>query len=394
MRVYLDHAATTPLRPRVLAAYTSALRAVGNPSSVHADGQSAREMVETGRERVAVAFGADPVEVLLTAGGTEAVNLGIKGLYWARRAADARRRRILVPRGEHAATVESVEWLARHEGAEPQWVPVDALGRLRLDAVEGALTAHGDEVALITALWANNEVGTVQPVRELAGLAARHGVPVHVDAIAAAGQIPVGFAESGVAALSIAGHKLGAPVSTGALLLGRSWSVEPLLHGGEQQRGRSGTEDPAGALALGLAAELAAAEVGTVLPRVADLRDRLLGGILTRIPGVTARGDLDPAGRLPGNLHVTFDAVDGEVLLYLLDTAGFSVSSGSACRAGVTAPSPVLLAMGLSEAEARGALRMTLGPGTTVEQVDALLDALPDAVVGARAARAASRTIG
>ncbi|MBI5161752.1 MAG: cysteine desulfurase [Micrococcales bacterium] len=394
MTVYLDHAATTPLRTEVLEAYARALRSVGNPSSSHRAGQSARDLVETGREQVAAALDADPVEVLLTAGGTEAVNLGIKGLYWARRAADPARRRILVPRGEHAATTESVAWLARHEAAEVQWIPLDALGRLDLAAAAAALDAHPREVALVSTVWASNEVGTVQPIRELAALAARHGVPVHVDGIGAVGQVPVAFRTSGIAALSIAGHKLGAPVSTGALILGREWSVEPLLHGGDQQRGRSGTEDAAGAVALGLAAELAARELPETAPRVAALRDRLLRGIRERVPDATLRGDPDPGGRLPGNAHITVAGADGDGLLYLLDAAGFAVSTGAACRAGVTSPSPVLMAMGLDETTARGALRMTLGGTTTTAEVDALLEVLPAVVERARAAVAASRSLG
>lgn len=393
MPVYLDHAATAPLRPEVLAAYTDALARVGNPSSIHAHGQSARDLVETGRERVAAALGAEPVEIVLTAGGTEAVNLGIKGLYWARRAADPDRRVVLLPEGEHAATVESVAWLERHEGAEAVHVPLDRLGRIRIDAAEAALGAHPGRVALVSALWASNEVGTIQPVAELAALAAAHGVPVHVDAIAAVGQVPVDLRASGVAALSIAGHKIGAPVSTGALAVARRWEVEPLVHGGDQQRGRSGTEDAAGAVALGVAAEAAVRDLELVVPGIAALRDRLIRGILAGVPGALLRGDPDPAGRLPGNVHVTIDGADGDGLLYLLDTAGFSVSTGSACRAGVAGPSPVLTAMGLDAGEARGALRMTLGAATTEADVDALVGRLPDLVARARAAVAGHRTI-
>lgn len=393
MTVYLDHAATTPLRAEVLEAYTEALGRVGNPSSVHRAGQSARDLVETGRERVAAAVGADPVEVLLTGGGTEAVNLGIKGLFWSRRSEDAVRRRILIPRGEHAATAESVAWLERHEGATVEWIPLDAVGRIDLEAAAAAITAHQDEVALVSAMWASNEVGTLQPIRELAALAARSGVPVHVDAIGAVGQVPVAFRGSGVAALSLAGHKLGAPVSTGALVLGRNWSVEPLLHGGDQQRGRSGTEDAAGAVALGLAVELAVGELPETAPRIAALRDRLVHGIRRTVPGAVLRGDPTRAGRLPGNAHVTVAGVDGDGLLYLLDGAGFALSTGAACRAGVTSPSPVLLAMGLDEATARGALRMTLGRSTTAAEVDALVAVLPGIVERARAAVAAQRSL-
>jgi cysteine desulfurase len=391
MPIYLDHAATSPLRPEVLAAYTSALPLVGNPSSIHGQGQAARELLEQGRDRVAASLGADTVEVVLTGGGTEAVNLGIKGLFWAARRADPRRTRILVPLAEHHATIDSVEWLAREEGAVLEWIAVDELGRIRLDALEAALAAGGGEVALVTALVANNEVGTIQPVAEIVAAATRHGVPVHLDAIAAYGSLPIDFHATGAAALSVSAHKIGGPVGVGALLLARSASVEPLLHGGNQQRARSGTQDAAGASAFGVAAELASAHLDEHAARLAGLRDRLVRGIQDRVPGATLRGDPDPAGRLPGNAHFTFAGCEGDSLLFLLDVAGFSVSTGSACQAGVPEASHVLLAMGLSEADARGALRFTLGPDTTTVEIDALLDALPGVVAQARAAGLAER---
>lgn len=401
MAIYLDHAATSPLRPEVLAAYTAALPLVGNPSSLHGPGQAARELLEQGRDRVAASLGAEPVEVVFTGGGTEAVNLGIKGLFWARNAAGrgaeaggvsrpAPRKRILVPRAEHHATLDSVEWLAAHEGAVLDWIDVDELGRIRLDALERALEAGGDEVALVTALWANNEVGTINQVAELVANAARHRVPVHLDAIAAYGSLPIDFHASGAAALSVSAHKIGGPVGVGALLVSRSTTVEALLHGGNQQRGRSGTQDAAGAHAFGVAAELAAAGVTAHAAHLTGLRDRLVLGI-QRIAGATVRGDLDPAGRLPGNVHATFAGCEGDSLLFLLDVAGFSVSTGSACQAGVPEASHVLLAMGVSEQDARGALRFTLGRYTTVAEIDALLEVLPGVIAQARAAGLAVR---
>ena len=385
MPIYLDHAATSPLRPEVLAAYTAALPLVGNPSSIHGQGQAARELLEQGRDRVAASLGADTVEVVLTGGGTEAVNLGIKGLWWSRR-----RTRILVPQAEHHATIDSVEWLAAQEGAVLDWIEVDELGRIRLDALEAALAIGGDDVALVTALWANNEVGTLQPVAGIVAAAARYGVPVHLDAIAAYGSVPIDFHASGAAALSVSAHKIGGPVGVGALLLARSATVEPMLHGGNQQRARSGTQDAAGASAFGVAAELASRDLAAHAAHLAGLRDRLMAGIRS-IPGATLRGDLDPAGRLPGNVHATFAGCEGDSLLFLLDVAGFSVSTGSACQAGVPEASHVLLAMGVSERDARGALRFTLGPDTTVAEIDALLVALPGVVEQARTAGLAER---
>ena len=383
--IYLDHAATSPLRAEVLTAYTAALPLVGNPSSIHGQGQVARELLEQGRDRVAASLGADTVEVVLTGGGTEAVNLGIKGLWWARQ-----RRRIIVPLAEHHATIDSVEWLAAQEGAVLDWIEVDELGRIRLDALEAALAIGGDDVALVTALWANNEVGTLQPVAEIVAAATRYGVPVHLDAIAAYGSVPIDFHASGAAALSVSAHKIGGPVGVGALLLARSATIEPLLHGGNQQRGRSGTQDAAGASAFGVAAELATRDLAAHAAHLAGLRDRLMAGI-RGIPGATLRGDLDPAGRLPGNVHATFAGCEGDSLLFLLDVAGFSVSTGSACQAGVPEASHVLLAMGLSEQDARGALRVTLGPDTTLAEIDALVAALPGVVTQARAAGLAER---
>ncbi|MET4582025.1 cysteine desulfurase [Conyzicola nivalis] len=387
MAIYLDHAATSPMPPEVIAAYASALAVVGNPASIHTQGQNAKRMLEEARERVAASVGADSVEVTFTGGGTEAVNLGIKGLWWARAstgpATDVARRRILVPRGEHHATIDTIDWLEQHEGAVIEWIPIDGLGRIDLLALEAAL---GPDVALVTLLGANNEVGTVQPVAEVAALAAVHDVPVHVDAIAGYGYLPIDFHALGVAAMSISAHKIGGPVGIGALVIARSATIVPLFHGGNQQRARSGTQDVAGAVAFGLAASQATADLEAHAASLRELRDRLVAGIRDAVPTAILRGDPTPEGRLPGNAHFTFPGCEGDSLLFLLDVAGFSVSTGSACQAGVPEASHVLIAMGLSEADARGALRMTLGTHTTRAEVDALVAALPDAV--ARAGRA------
>lgn len=372
--IYLDHAATTPLRPSVLTAYVEALGVVGNPSSIHSRGQQAKRMLEEAREAVASSLGADAVEVTFTSGGTEAINLAIKGLFWSQRALDPAKRRILVSRAEHHATIDAVEWLEQHEGAVIDWIPVDSAGRIDLAYVESALA---DDVALVTALWANNEVGTVQPVEALVALAAVHGVPVHCDAVSAYGHVPIDFHASGLAALSVSAHKIGGPVGVGALLISRATTVTPLLHGGNQQRARSGTQDSAGAVAFGVAASLP-------LFDSTALRDRLIAGVQRAVPTAILRGD--PLHRLPNNAHFTFPGCEGDSLLFLLDAAGFSVSTGSACQAGVPEASHVLLAMGLSEPDARGALRITVGHETTEAEVDAFLAALPAAVERARSA--------
>ncbi len=430
--IYLDHAATSPMPPAVRSAYLAALEVVGNPSSIHSAGQRARALVDDARARIAATLGVDPIEVTFTGGGTEAVNLAIKGLWWMRnqgaapagtpaagsaaagsagsaagavRSAPLPRPRILVPRAEHHAALDAVEWLAAHEGAELRWLEVDALGALRLDDLADAL-GDGSGVALLTMLAANNEVGTLQPVAEAAALAAAVGVPVHVDAIAAYGQVPLSPLPHGVSAVSVSAHKVGGPVGVGALVLRRGAEVVPLLHGGSQQRGRSGTMDAAGAEAFAVAAELAHAELAERAGRKRMLRARLAEGIRSRVPQAVLRGAAgaaavatDPARgaeldalALPGTLHLTVPDAEGDSLLMLLDAAGIAVSTGSACQAGVPEPSHVLLAMGLTEAEARGALRITLGPLTTEGDVDALLDALPAAVERAQAAGLAART--
>lgn len=363
--IYLDHAATTPMPPAVRLAYADALGVVGNPSSIHGHGQAARDALESAREELAASLGVTPIQVVLTSGGTESINLALKGLFWQRG-----RRRILSTRAEHHATLDALAWLERHEGAEIDWIDVDAVGRIDLDALAAALDRGRDDVALVTTLLANNEVGTVQPVDEVIRLAGE--VPVHVDAVGAWRHVPLPV---GAAAISVSAHKIGGPVGVGALVLERGVTVVPLLHGGDQQPGRSGTQDVAGAVAFAAAARLPVDD-----PALAAERDRLLAG-LAGIPGAVVRGD--PVDRLPGNAHATFAGCDGDALLFLLDREGFSVSTGAACQAGVAEVSHVLRAMGIPDAEARGALRFTLGASTTSAEVDALLDVLPRVVAQA-----------
>jgi cysteine desulfurase len=389
LAIYLDHAATTPMSPEVLSAYVSALTVVGNPSSIHSQGQNAKRMLEEAREQVAASLGADAVEVTFTSGGTEAINLAIKGLWWARASTGpATVRRILIAAGEHHATIDAAAWLASSEGAIVEEVPVDAAGRIDPGALERML---GDDVALVSVLMANNEVGTIQPIADVVALASRFGVPVHVDAVAAYGYLPIDFHALGVAALSVSAHKIAGPVGVGALVIARTATVVPLIHGGSQQRARSGTQDAAGAVAFGVAASLAVAGIEGRQVRLRELRDRLIGGIQSAVPTAVLRGD--PVDRLAGNAHFTFPGCEGDSLLFLLDVAGFSVSTGSACQAGVPEASHVLLAMGLSEADARGALRITLGSDTTDADIDAFVAALPAAVERASAAGLADRAV-
>jgi cysteine desulfurase len=382
---YLDHAATTPMLPEAVEAFTAALGEVGNPSSLHASGRRARRVVEEARERIAAALGARPSEVVFTAGGTESDNLAIKGLYWARRGEDARRTRILAGAAEHHAVLDTTRWLEVHESADVTLLPVDAAGRIRTETLAAALADHGDETALVTVMWANNEVGTVQPIAELAAVAREHGVPFHTDAVQAVGQLAVDFAASGVDALTVTGHKLGGPLGVGALLLGRDVRLTPLLHGGGQERDvRSGTLDAPGIVAFAVAVEAAVKSRSERTAALTGLRDDLIRRVVELVPDAVLNGD--PVDRLPGNAHFSFPGCEGDALLMLLDARGIECSTGSACSAGVAQPSHVLLAMGADEERARGSLRFSLGHTSTSADVDELIGALGPVVERARRA--------
>ncbi|MDY7088472.1 MAG: cysteine desulfurase family protein [Actinomycetota bacterium] len=384
---YLDHAATTPMLDEALAAYVAAAREAGNPSSLHAAGRRARRLVEESRERIAAALGARPSEVIFTSGGTESDNLAVKGIFWSRRAGSLSRSRVVASAVEHHAVMDTAEWLGTHEGAQLSWLPVDGAGRVAPAALAELLEAYADEIAVISVQWANNEVGTIQPVAELARLAAEAGIPFHTDAVQAVGQVPVDFTASGAAAMTVTGHKVGGPVGVGALLLGRDVGCTPLLHGGGQERDvRSGTLDTAGVAAFATAVEITVKGQAAYAERVGSLRDELVRRVLGAVPDAILNGD--PADRLAGNAHFSFPGCEGDALLLLLDAQGVCCSTGSACSAGVAQPSHVLLAMGADEDRARSSLRFTLGHTSTSQDVDALLAALPGAVERARRATA------
>jgi cysteine desulfurase len=345
--VYLDHAATTPMLPAALAAMTEELAQLGNPSSLHNAGRRARRVVEESRELIAESYGARPSEVVFTSGGTEADNLAIKGLYWSRQAADPARRRVLASATEHHAVLDSVRWLAEHEHAEADWLPVDALGTVRVPALAAAIERDPASVALISVMWANNEVGTVQPVAELASLAAEYQIPFHSDAVQAAGQLPV--------------------------LLAKGVEPVPVLHGGGQERDvRSGTLDVPAIRAFAVAVQIAREHSADEAKRLAALRDDLIAQVKAAVPDAVLNGAPPGPGRLPGNAHFSFPGCEGDALLMLLDARGIACSTGSACTAGVAQPSHVLLAMGADEARARGSLRFSLGHSSEQADVDAL----------------------
>ncbi|MEV7280982.1 cysteine desulfurase family protein [Streptomyces sp. NPDC093111] len=382
---YLDHAATTPMLPEAIEAMTAQLAVTGNASSLHAAGRRARRTVEEARETLASALGARPSEVVLTSGGTEADNLAVKGLYWARRAADPRRTRVLSSPVEHHAVLDAVDWLATHEGATVEYLPVDSYGRVHPEALREAIARDPGSVALATVMWANNEIGTIMPVRELSDVAAEFDVPLHADAVQAFGQVPVDFAASGLAAMTVSGHKIGGPYGIGALLLGREYTPVPVLHGGGQERHvRSGTLDVPAVAAFAVAGRLAAEGREEFARTVGALRDELVTAVRTAVPDALLGGD--PDDRLPANAHFTFPGCEGDSLLLLLDAAGIECSTGSACTAGIAQPSHVLLATGTDPDLARGTLRFTLGHTSTKEDVAAVAEAIGPAVDRARTA--------
>lgn len=407
MAIYLDHSATTPLREEAAAAWLETARSIGNSSSIHSHGQAARQALEEAREAIAGTLGVDGIEVLFVSGGTEAINLAIKGLFWSRNA-DGQRPVIVSSRGEHHATLDTIEWLAEHEGAEPVWVGLCDDGSVDADDLAAVLDEHSDRVALVTLLAANNEVGTVQPLEPIARLATDAGVPLHLDAVAAYGHVALDLSglrsivgatgAVGPVALSVSAHKVGGPQGIGALALHRSATVEPLLHGGGQQRRlRSGTQDVASAVAFARAATVVTERREPESARLAAMRDRLVRGVIDAVPDAIVNGaPIEPSAgpdRLPGNAHFSFPGSQGDSVLFLLDMAGVSVSTGSACQAGVPEPSHVLLAMGRTEEVARSALRVTLGHTTTEEDVDVFLEAIPGAIRAARRAGLSERDV-
>ena len=391
MQHYLDHAATTPLRPEAREAWLDASAVVGNASSTHGAGQDARRLLEESRERAAAVLGCDPIEVVFTSGGTESINLALQGLWHSRpEGTDA----IVMPDAEHHATVDTVEALIA-SGATLRSVPVYRTAAI--DLTEFAAQLPG--AALATALVANNEAGTINDAEALSSSAAAARVPLHLDAVSALGHVALSFRglrgdapdAVGLVAMSVAGHKIGAPVGVGALISARTARISAILRGGAQQRGlRAGTQDVAGAAAFATALELAEKERNSENARLSALRDRLIDGILRRVPSAEVLGDR--AERLPGNAHILFPGAVGESLLFLLDMAGIAASTGSACQAGVAEPSHVVMAMGRSEQDARSVLRFSLGRTSTDADVDAVLSSIADAYARASGSGSAERS--
>ena len=375
--IYLDNAATTPLRREVAEAIWPVMtRGFGNPSSHHRVGEAAAAALKTARARIAAVLGCRPGEITLTGGGTEADNLAIKGLALG----TPRGRHIITTDLEHEAVLESCDYLRRLHGFEITLLATDAAGRV--DPADLARVIRPDST-LVTVHYANNEIGTVQPIRELAAIARAAGVPFHTDAVQAAGWLELNVADLGVDALSISGHKLGAPQGIGALYLRGRLQVEPVLHGGGQERGkRSGTENVAGAVGLAVALDLAEAERRELAPALAVLRDGFVTAVLENTPGAALTGD--PLHRLPGHASFTFAGTGGEAVLLELERHDIVCSSGSACAAGSDEPSHVLTALGIPADLAQTAVRFTLSATTTAAELAEAATRVRDAVAAVR----------
>lgn len=377
-RIYLDNAATTAVAPEVLEAMLPYFTEVyGNPSSIHATGRTAHKAVDQARRQVAAAIGAQPQEIYFTAGGSESDNWAIKGTALAQQ---RKGNHIITSAIEHHAVLHTCAWLEKH-GFEVTYLPVDEFGRVNPEDVEKAIT---DKTILISIMTANNEIGTIQPIREIGAIARAHKILFHTDAVQAVGAIPVNVDEMNVDMLSMSGHKFHGPKGIGALYIRKGVRIDTLIHGGAQERGlRAGTENLPGIVGIGRAIELAVANLDENAARMTALRDRLIDGILERIPDARINGHRTQ--RLPNNCNVSIRYIEGEAMLLRLDLAGIAASSGSACTSGSLDPSHVLLAIGLPHEIAHGSLRLTLGADTTEKDIDAVLDTLPGIVSDLRA---------
>ena len=388
MSTYLDHAATTPMSDAARRAMIDELGNLGNPSSLHASGRRSRKVVEEAREAIATAVGATPGEIVLTGSGTEANNLAIKGLYWKRIQEEPKNKRIISSSIEHHAVMDPIQWLVDHEGAEVTWISVNDRARLNVEELVAEIE-RDPQVALVSIMFANNEVGTLQPLDRVIEVAHKYGIPVHTDAVQAFGKVPLSFKELDVDAMTISGHKIGGPLGIGALIVKKNVNLTPVLHGGGQERDiRSGTLDTPAIRALGVAATEAAGQLAERALRMVELRRELTARVLAEVPDARANGD---ELALPGIAHFTFAGAEGDALLLLLDAQGIESSTGSACSAGVPRPSHVLLAMGMSEVDARASLRFSLGFSSTSQDVDALVSVIGGVVERARKAGQVSK---
>jgi cysteine desulfurase len=376
--LYLDHNATTPIDPEVRSSMLPWLEnEFGNPSSVYSLGRRASAALTKAREQVASLVGAQPSEIIFNSCGTEATNSAILSAL----AIDPDKRHIITSAVEHSATIKLCEYLATR-GYEITWLPVDKDGLLDPDKLETSITS---ETAIVSLLWANNETGVLFPVEEIASITTRKKVPLHLDAVQAAGKVPINLEELGVQYVSLSAHKIYAPKGVGALYVNRKARYTPMLRGSQEESKRGGTQNVASIVAFGKAAELAQSHLLTAAQRIAKLRDRFEETILSTVDGARRNGTDEP--RLPNTSNLTFAGIDAETALLLFDQEGLCCSAGSACSSGSINPSHVLTAMGVSRDEARASLRFSLGRTTTDSEVERALEIIPRIIAKLRAAQ-------
>lgn len=372
-KIYFDHSATTPVHPEVAADMLEYMtEKFGNPSSIHVFGREARKAVDAARAKVAALIGAEPNEIFFTSGGTEADNLAIKGVAFANR---KKGNHIITSGIEHHAILHTCEYLEK-QGFQVTYLPVDQYGMVSLEDVKQAIT---DKTILISIMYANNEVGTIQPIAEIGKIAKEKGIYFHTDAVQAVGNYPINVKEDHIDLLTMSGHKFNAPKGVGALYIRRGVRLEAVQHGGAHERNmRAGTENVPGIVGLGKAAEIAKNDLAEKMAHLKQLRDKLISGIMEKVPHTQLNGH--PTQRMPGNVNFSFHFIEGESLLLNLDLKGIAASSGSACTSGSLDPSHVLLAMGLTHEVAHGSLRITMGRGNTEADIDYCLEVLPEIV--------------
>jgi len=385
MSSYFDHAATTPMSKAAIDALNNQISQLGNASSLHTQGRSVRKAVEEARESIARIAGASPSEMVFTGSGTEANNLAIKGFYWKRLGEDSARNVIVISAFEHHAILDPVEWLEEHEGAHVIQVPVTRDGIVDLEALKDIVDQNRAKIAVIAIMHSNNEVGTIQPIKDVVEIAG--DIPVHTDAVQSFGKVDFNFDQLGVTSATISAHKVGGPLGVAALILRRGIDVTPILHGGGQERDiRSGTLNAPAIVSFAAAAEDADLHRIQRYSELRAMRRYLIDSIRAVLPDIWVNGDVEPS--LPGIANLTFPGTESDGLLLLLDAEGIASSTGSACSAGVPRPSHVLLAMGLSERDARSSLRFSIGVSNTRSEIDHVASVIESVVDRARAALA------
>lgn len=389
-RVYFDNAATTPMSGVALAAFTDQARAIGNPSSLHGYGRSVRKELENARESIAAVIGAHSSEVIFTGSGTEADNLAIKGIFWQRRSENNRRNIVVISAIEHHAVLDPARWLADVDGAELIELPVNREGVVNLQFLSELVARRGDEIALISVMHANNEIGTLQPIKEIVEIANSKSIPVHTDAVQSLGKVAISFSDLGVFAMTLSAHKIGGPVGVGALILRKGMEITPLLHGGGQERDiRSGTFNAAGIVSFAAAVQSADRDREKNYAHFAKMRDALIEVAVKTIPGSWVNGVVSERS-LPSIVNIGFPNTESDSLLLLFDNEGIACSTGSACSAGVQQPSHVLLALGRNEREARSSLRFSFGPQNSASDIEYFQTCLSRVIERAQAAYKAS----